>query len=148
MKFCVVGAGAWGTAFAVHLARLGRPVTLVPRRPEQAAALVATRENREYLAGIALPDSLAITADLGAALGSSTVVMLACPSQALRETTARVVAARSAGAPLKLIVSLAKGLEVGSHLRPSQVIATVQPDVPAGALTGPTNAAEDRKSVV
>jgi glycerol-3-phosphate dehydrogenase (NAD(P)+) len=142
MKFCVVGAGAWGTAFAVHLARLGRPVTLVPRRPEQAAALVATRENREYLAGIALPESLVITADLGAALGSSTVVMLACPSQALRETTARVVAARSVGAPLKLIVSLAKGLEVGSHLRPSQVIAAVQPDVPVGALTGPTNAAE------
>jgi glycerol-3-phosphate dehydrogenase (NAD(P)+) len=142
MKFCVVGAGAWGTAFAVHLARLGRPVVLVPRRPEQAAALLATRENREYLAGIALPESLVITADLGAALGSSTVVMLACPSQALRETTARVVAARSVGAPLKLIVSLAKGLEVGSHLRPSQVIAAVQPDVPAGALTGPTNAAE------
>lgn len=142
MKFCVVGAGAWGTAFAVHLARLGRPVALVPRRPEQAAALVATRENREYLAGIALPEALVITADLGAALGSSTVVMLACPSQALRETTARVFAARSAGAPLKLIVSLAKGLEVGSHLRPSQVIAAVHPGVPVGALTGPTNAAE------
>ena len=142
MKFCVVGAGAWGTAFAVHLARLGRPVLLVPRRPEQAAALLATRENRDYLAGIALPDSLAITADLSAALGASTVVLLACPSQALRETSARVLAARGPGTPLKLVVSLSKGLEVGSHLRPAQVIAAVQPDVPAGALTGPTNAAE------
>lgn len=142
MKFCVVGAGAWGTAFAVHLARLGRPVVLVPRRPEQAAALLATRENRDYLAGIALPDSLAITADLSAALGASTVVLLACPSQALRETSARVVAARGTGTPLKLVVSLSKGLEVGSHLRPAQVIAAVQPDIPTGALTGPTNAAE------
>ncbi len=142
MKFCVVGAGAWGTAFAVHLARLGRPVVLVPRRPEQAAALFATRENRDYLAGIALPESLVITADLSAALGASTVVLLACPSQALRETSARVLAARGTGMPLKLVVSLSKGLEVGSHLRPAQVIAAVQPDVPAGALTGPTNAAE------
>ena len=142
MKFCVVGAGAWGTAFAVHLARLGRPVVLVPRRPEQAAALMATRENRDYLAGIALPESLVITADLSAALGASTVVLLACPSQALRETSARVLAARGTGMPLKLVVSLSKGLEVGSHLRPAQVIAAVQPDVPAGALTGPTNAAE------
>ena len=142
MKFCVVGAGAWGTAFAVHLARLGRPVVLVPRRPEQAAALLATRENRDYLAGVALPESLVITADLSAALGASTVVLLACPSQALRETSARVLAARGTGMPLKLVVSLSKGLEVGSHLRPAQVIAAVQPDVPAGALTGPTNAAE------
>ena len=142
MKFCVVGAGAWGTAFAVHLARLGRPVVLVPRRPEQAAALLATRENRDYLAGIALPESLVITADLSAALGASTVVLLACPSQALRETSARVLAARGKGTPLKLVVSLSKGLEVGSHLRPAQVIAAVQPDVPVGALTGPTNAAE------
>ncbi|PHX86982.1 MAG: glycerol-3-phosphate dehydrogenase [Opitutia bacterium] len=142
MKFCVVGAGAWGTAFAVHLARLGRPVVLVPRRPEQAAALLATRENRDYLAGIALPDSLVISADLAAALGASTVALLACPSQALRETSARVVAARGTGTLLKLVVSLSKGLEVGSHLRPAQVIAAVQPDIPAGALTGPTNAAE------
>jgi glycerol-3-phosphate dehydrogenase (NAD(P)+) len=142
MKFCVVGAGAWGTAFAVHLARLGRPVVLVPRRPEQAAALLATRENRDYLAGVALPESLVIAADLSAALGASTVVLLACPSQALRETSARVLAARGTGMPLKLVVSLSKGLEVGSHLRPAQVIAAVQPDVPAGALTGPTNAAE------
>lgn len=142
MKFCVVGAGAWGTAFAVHLARLGRPVTLVPRRAEQAAALLAARENREYLPGIALPPALGVTADLAAALAPATVVLLACPSQALRATTARVHAARGTAAPLRLIVSLAKGLEVGTHLRPTQVIAAVQPEVPVGAITGPTNASE------
>lgn len=142
MKFCVVGAGAWGTAFAVHLARLGRPVALVPRRAEQAAAFVAAGENTEYLPGIALPPTLVVTADLAAGLKEATVVLLACPSQALRETTARVQAARGAAAPLKLIVSLAKGLELGSHLRPTQVIAAVEPAVPVGAITGPTNAAE------
>lgn len=142
MKFCVVGAGAWGTAFAVHLARLGRPVTLVPRRHEQAAAFLAARENAEYLPGIALPSSLMITADLEAGLKDATVALLACPSQALRETTARVRSVRGEAVPLKLIVSLAKGLELGSHLRPTQVIASVEPAVPVGAITGPTNAAE------
>jgi len=142
MKFCVVGAGAWGTAFAVHLARLGRRVVLVPRRVEQAAALLATRENKDYLAGIALPAELAITADLAAALERATVVLLACPSQALRETTARVQAARGSASGLKLVMSLAKGLEVGSYLRPTQVIAAVQSDVPVSAITGPTNAGE------
>jgi glycerol-3-phosphate dehydrogenase (NAD(P)+) len=142
MKFCVVGAGAWGTAFAVHLARLGRTVTLVPRRPEQTEALNAARENKEYLAGIALPPGLVITADLAAGVKDAAVVMLACPSQALRETTARVHAACGTGVALRLVVSLAKGLEVGSHLRPTEVIASVQPDVPVSAITGPTNAAE------
>jgi glycerol-3-phosphate dehydrogenase (NAD(P)+) len=142
MKFCVVGAGAWGTAFAVHLARLGRAVTLVPRRVEQVAALNVARENKEYLAGIALPPGLTITADLADAVRDAAVVMLACPSQALRETTARVQAARAARSAPRLIVSLAKGLELGLHLRPSEVIAAVQPDVPVSAITGPTNAAE------
>ncbi len=142
MNFCVVGAGAWGTAFAVHLARLGQIVTLVPRRAEQAAALSATRENQEYLGGIALPTGLAVTADLTAALASADVVMLACPSQVLRETSERLKAALPGGTRLKLVVSLAKGLELGTHLRPTQVIAAVLPEVSTGALTGPTNAAE------
>ncbi|MBC7365776.1 MAG: NAD(P)-dependent glycerol-3-phosphate dehydrogenase [Undibacterium sp.] len=141
MKFCVVGAGAWGTAFAVHLARIGRPVTLVPRRAEQAEAFLATRENREYLAGIALPSPLLITADLAGALESADVVLLACPSQALRETTARVHAAHGVGGH-RLVVSLAKGLELGTHLRPAQVIAAMLPGVAVSALTGPTNAGE------
>jgi glycerol-3-phosphate dehydrogenase (NAD(P)+) len=141
MKFVVVGAGAWGTAFALHLARAGQDVTLVPRRPEQARALAAARENADYLPGVALPPALRIDADLGVALAGAEVVLLACPSQALRETGARV---RGALGPTKpqLVVSLAKGLELGTHLRPSQVITEVLPGLPAASLTGPTNAAE------
>ena len=142
MNFCVVGAGAWGTAFAVHLSRLGQTVTLAPRRAEQAAALLAARENKEYLPGVPLPAALSITADLPAALASADVVMLACPSQVLRETSERLKAALGATARLKLIVSLAKGLELGTHLRPTQVIAAVLPEISTGALAGPTNAAE------
>jgi glycerol-3-phosphate dehydrogenase (NAD(P)+) len=139
MKFAVVGAGAWGTAFAVHLSRKGQPVTLVPRRPEHAAVLISARENADYLPGVPLPEALRIESDLSLALEGAKVVLLACPSQALRETCQRVAAA--SGRP-GLAVSLAKGLELGSLLRPSEVIAMELPKSAAGSLTGPTNAGE------
>jgi glycerol-3-phosphate dehydrogenase (NAD(P)+) len=133
MNFVVVGAGAWGTAFAVHLTRVGHQVSLVPRRAEQAAALAVQRVNSDYLPTIPLPAALTITADLNAVLPSAEAVFLACPAQALRETCQRVRGAR-------LVVSLAKGLEVGTHLRPSEVMAQVLPESLVGSLTGPTNA--------
>ncbi len=145
MRFVVVGAGAWGTAFAVHLARLGRAVTLVPRRAEQAAKFSMTRENADYLPGIALPEGVRVEAALDVALAEVDVVLLACPSQALRATCERLREACRGVTPLpelKFVVSLAKGLEVGTHLRPSQVIAEVFSKEVAGSLTGPTNAAE------
>ena len=142
MKFVVVGSGAWGTAFALHLARAGHATVLVPRRLEQATAMAAARENTDYLPGIVLPVSVLVTADLRAALASADVVLLACPTQALRETCGRVRTALAADARIMMTVSLAKGLELETHLRPSQVIAEVLLGRVAGALTGPTNAGE------
>jgi glycerol-3-phosphate dehydrogenase (NAD(P)+) len=142
MNFAVVGAGAWGTAFALHLARLGQNVALVPRRASHAAGLAALRENTDYLPGIALPPELKITADLAAALARVDVIFLACPAQALRETCGRVLAALPPGSGPVRVVSLSKGLELGTHLRPSQVIAAALPAALVGVLTGPTNAAE------
>jgi glycerol-3-phosphate dehydrogenase (NAD(P)+) len=142
MNFAVVGAGAWGTAFAIHLSRLGHTVTLVPRRFEQALALSSTHENAEYLPGIALPPSLQLGHELTPVLMEAEVVLLACPSQALRETCERVRANLSLATQLRLVVSLAKGLELGTHLRPTEIIAATLPAYLPGALTGPTNAAE------
>jgi glycerol-3-phosphate dehydrogenase (NAD(P)+) len=140
MNFAVVGAGAWGTAFALHLARAGGRVTLVPRRPEQAQTLAQGRENVEYLPGISLPASLAISADLGAALADAEAILVACPAQALRETCGRIQS--HAPSRARMVVSLAKGLEARSHLRPSEIIGQVLPRLPVGTLTGPTNARE------
>lgn len=140
MKFAIVGAGAWGTAFALHLARAGHAATLVPRRAEHAAALAASRENTDYLPDIELPAAISITADLRSALRDAEIVLLACPAQALRETSTRVQAALPASATPRFVVSLAKGLEVGTHLRPSEVVAQVLPAALVGSLTGPTNA--------
>ena len=142
MNFAIIGAGAWGTAFAVHLSRLNHTVTLVPRRFEQALAIASTRENADYLPGISLPPSIQLGHELTPVLMEAEVVILACPSQALRETCERVKANLGLATQLKLVVSLAKGLESGTHLRPSEVIAAVLPQVAAGSLSGPTNAAE------
>lgn len=133
MNFVVVGAGAWGTAFALHLARRDHAVTLVPRRPEQAQAIAATRENADYLPGMPLPAKIAVTADLDQAARTADAVLLACPAQALRDTCARL-------RPRGIVVSLAKGLEVGTHLRPTEVMAAALPGARVAALTGPTNA--------
>ena len=132
MNFVVAGAGAWGTAFSVHLARLGHGVTLVPRRAEHAAQLAAARVNADYLPGIPLPPAVNVSAEVGP-LTAVDAVLLACPAQALRETVARFAAA-------PVIVSLVKGLEGGSHRRPSEVIAEIASGARVAALSGPTNA--------
>ncbi len=142
MNFCVVGAGAWGTAVALHLERCSRSVALVPRRPEQAAAIASTRENREYLPGIPIPPGVAVSASLAEGLRGADVILIACPTQTLRLTATHVCAALDAAAAPRLVISLAKGLELGSHMRPSQVVADALPGNMIGALSGPTNAAE------
>jgi glycerol-3-phosphate dehydrogenase (NAD(P)+) len=141
MNFVVVGAGAWGTAFAVHLARSGREVVLAPRRSEHAARLRERRENFDYLPGIPLPPSIRVEHELSSALKDADVLLIACPSQALSQTCARVSDYLQSGRP-SLVVSLAKGLELGSHRRPSEVIAATLSGCAVGSLTGPTNAAE------
>ncbi|MBC8009691.1 MAG: NAD(P)-binding domain-containing protein, partial [Burkholderiales bacterium] len=142
MNIVVVGAGAWGTAFALHLSRLGHTVTLAPRRFEQALALASTRENADYLPGFKLPQSVQLGHELTPILMEAELVLLACPSQALRETCSRIAAGLGLATQLKLVVSLAKGLELGTHLRPTEVMAATLPTLAVGTLTGPTNAAE------
>lgn len=140
MKFVVVGAGAWGTAFALHLARAGLPVTLVPRRAEQAISLAERRENIAYLPGVALPAAVRIAPESEAPWPDAEGVLFAAPAQALRETCGRLREALQAAPRLRVVISLAKGLEVGTHLRPSEVLREVLRDVLVGTLTGPTNA--------
>ena len=60
MNFCILGAGAWGTAMAVHLTRAGHAVTLAPRRMEHALEIASSRENKDYLPGIQLDPNLQI----------------------------------------------------------------------------------------
>lgn len=142
LQFAVVGAGAWGTAVATHLARRGQRTSLVTRRSEHAVAMQLSRENHDYLPGLRLPEALVITSDLRAALLDADVALIASPSHALREWCERMQRELAGAGRLQLFISLVKGLEVGTQLRPSQVMAAVFPGLNVATLTGPTNAGE------
>ncbi len=143
-KILVCGAGAWGTAMALHCARLGLSVTLCPRREEQAAALREKRENADYLPGFALPPELEIEAQLDQALAGADAIFLGAPSYALRDWCERIEASntyRNAGSR-PLFVSLAKGLELQSHKTPCGIAQDALPGASVGCLSGPTFAGE------
>ncbi len=142
LNFAVIGAGAWGTAMAVHLARRGQHTTLVTRRPEHAESLRSARENRDYLPGIQLPETLIVTHDLRSALVEADVALIACPSQSLRTWCEQMRTVLHDTSRLQLFLSLVKGLETGTHLRPSEMMAQILRGLNCGTLTGPTNAAE------
>jgi glycerol-3-phosphate dehydrogenase (NAD(P)+) len=142
LNFVVIGAGAWGTAMAVHLARRGQHTTLVPRRAEHAAQLLTDRENRDYLPGVRFPDALLVSHDLRSALLEADVALIASPSQSLRTWCEQMRVVLHDTSRFQLFLSLVKGLEIGTHLRPSEVMGQVLPGLNCGTLTGPTNAGE------
>jgi len=136
-----MGAGSWGTTFAQVLCDAGTPAVLCSRRPELASAITATSENPDYLPGITLTDALRATADPAEALAGADLVVLAVPAQSLRENLARWAPLLPPGA---LLVSLIKGIELGSCDRMSQVIAQVAglPASQIAVVSGPNLARE------
>jgi glycerol-3-phosphate dehydrogenase (NAD(P)+) len=137
----VLGAGSWGTTFAKVLADAGRQVTLWARRPEVAREITARHRNPEYLPGVALPDGLRATTDPAEALAGAHAVVFAVPAQTLRGNLAAWVPLLPADVDL---VSLAKGVELGTLRRMSEVIVETA-GVPAdrvAALSGPNLARE------
>ncbi|WP_405217825.1 NAD(P)H-dependent glycerol-3-phosphate dehydrogenase [Agrococcus sp. Ld7] len=116
----VLGAGSWGTTFAKTLADGGAATTLWARRPEAAREIDEARRNTRYLPGITLPASLHATSDIREALAGASQVYLAVPSQQLRKLLREHGGAIEPDAP---IVSLMKGVEAGTRMRMSEVIA-------------------------
>jgi glycerol-3-phosphate dehydrogenase (NAD(P)+) len=137
-RVAVIGAGSWGTAVAA-LIGANRPTSLWVRSPERAATIASTRQNEDYLPGIPLPSGLTATASLADAVEGASVIFMAVPSHGFR-TVLNDLSAYASG--IAAVISLSKGIEIGSNLRMSQVIADVLPDVPAGVLTGPNLARE------
>ena len=140
-RAAVLGSGSWGTAFGKVLADAGTDVVLWARRPELAAAVRDRHENPDYLPGIELPARMTATADAREAVSGADFVVLAVPSQSLRDNLTAVAPALSAGA---VLVSLMKGVELGTSKRMSEVVCEVA-DVPASrvaVVTGPNLAKE------
>jgi glycerol-3-phosphate dehydrogenase (NAD(P)+) len=137
-RVAVIGAGSWGTAVA-SIVGATHPTSLWVRSPDRAAAMASTRQNETYLPDITLPDALAVTASLEEALDDVSIVFMAVPSHGFRAVLTDM-APLAAG--VEAVVSLAKGIEIGTNLRMSQVVNELLPGVPAGVLTGPNLARE------
>ncbi len=135
----VIGAGSWGTALAIQLARAGHPTRLWGRDAAQVATMRAAGCNPRYLPEAAFPPGLEVTTDLAAALCEARDALVAVPSQALRSTLERL----RDQLPRRTRVAWAtKGFEAGSGLLPHQVALAVLGERPGAVLSGPTFAHE------
>ncbi len=141
----VIGAGSWGTALAIHLARIGHDVRLWGRDPGLVAEMSCRRANAIYLPDITFPRGLVTTAELPEALQDAGIVVVAVPSHGLRAVVQRAASEVQAGA---LVVSTTKGIEEGSLRRMSEVL---QQEIPRAGhhavLSGPSFAAEVARSL-
>lgn len=121
-RAAVLSGGSWGTAFAKILCDAGSEVALWARRPELVEAINLRHENPDYLPGTRLPAGLRATVDAAEALRGTDIVVLATPAQALREQLRGWAHLLPADAT---VVSLIKGVELGTSKRMSEVIGEV-----------------------
>ena len=135
----ILGAGGWGTALAVLWAKGGNAVTLWGNNAERAGRLRETRENSEYLPGVKIPESIAVTSEIADCTGAELIVFVT-PSVALRSVAKRLQAAGLNGGAVFL--SGTKGIEHGTGKRMSEVLHEIFPDNTVAVLSGPNLAAE------
>jgi glycerol-3-phosphate dehydrogenase (NAD(P)+) len=138
VRVTVLGGGSWGTTVGALAAR-NTPTLVWARDGEVAAEISAQHTNERYLEDRRLPATLEATCDLGEAAAHADVLVVGVPSHAIRETLAEAAPYVRPWIP---VLSLAKGLEPITRLRPSEVIAEVLPGHPVGVLAGPNLARE------
>jgi len=138
--FAVLGDGAWGTAVALLLARnADHRVRLWSARDENARLLRERRENVRLLPGIPIPESIELATDIDAVMDGAHLVVAAIPTVYLRATAQRFVGRWPRDLPA---VSLAKGVEVGTFQRPTQILASLLGIERLAVLSGPSHAEE------
>lgn len=142
MKVSVLGAGGWGTTLAVLLHFNGHKTTLWEFDRQYAKQLIKTRENKDYLPGVVIPDDLYITHDLDESVEDKNLIVLAVPSQFLRSVVKKISHSQVKNC---ILVSVAKGIETNSLLTMSQMLKDQMPalsDSQIGVLSGPSHAEE------
>lgn len=141
MRAVVMGSGSWGTAVAKILVDAGNEVTMWARRPELAEQINTAHENSDYLAGVRLPETLRAVSSVPEALAGAELVVCAVPSQSLRGNLERWREHLPADA---VLLSLAKGVEISTGERMSQVIKEVSgfDEKQIAVLSGPNLARE------
>lgn len=136
----VLGAGSWGTALAVQLARSGQPVSLWGRNTMELREVAAQRTNARYLPGVPLPDCLRLEPDLKRVVGTHRDLLVCVPSHAFRATLAAV---RADLVRDGRVAWATKGFELDTGRLPHEVAAEeLGQDVPVAVLSGPTFARE------
>ncbi|MFP5335264.1 MAG: NAD(P)H-dependent glycerol-3-phosphate dehydrogenase [Actinomycetes bacterium] len=140
-RSAVLGTGSWGTTFAAVLADAGGEVRMWGRRPEVCEEITARHRNSDYLPDVVIPDAVTADTDPAYALEGADLVVLAVPSQSLRENLA---AWRDRIGADAVLVSLMKGVELGTHLRMSEVVTEVTGAGPerVAVVSGPNLARE------
>jgi glycerol-3-phosphate dehydrogenase (NAD(P)+) len=133
----IVGAGSWGTALAIHLARGGTAVRLCARSSQVAETIATRRRNPWYLSDLEIPPSVEPTTDPTAAVADADVVIVAVPSEFFGATLARLTPPAPAA-----LVSATKGFDPRRHLRMSELMREQFPAVRLAVLSGPTFARE------
>jgi glycerol-3-phosphate dehydrogenase (NAD(P)+) len=141
MRFVICGAGAWGTAVAVHLARKEHEVILVPRSEEKAEMMRRNGENCFHLPRVPFPTNLRVDAKVEDYLNDCYGLFFACPIQGLR-TLCEGLVPHLTGTGTPWLISLIKGLEQGTLRKPSAIVADYFPQWPFACLSGPTYALE------
>ena len=136
----VLGAGSWGTALAIQIARAGHGVCLWGRDPKQMAAMASQRENARFLPGASYPENLIIEARLEAAVEAASVVLICVPSHAFPGLLHQVAACMR---PETRIAWATKGFEPGSGRLLHQVVEDgIGAHSPGAVVTGPSFARE------
>jgi len=138
IRAAILGGGSWGTTVASLVAR-NVPAILWARSAETVNDINTNHANERYLPGGRLTQGLRATTSIEEAVRGADVVIMGVPSQAMRDTAREVGKHIRAWVP---VISLSKGLELGSKLRMTQVIEQELPGHPAGVLTGPNLARE------
>src|SRR5512140_1796980 len=121
-QISIIGAGNWGTALAVALARKGRPVRLWAYEPEVVQSICELRENSLYMPGISIPASVSASGDLDEVLRGADIVLTVMPSHVCRSLFGQMVLHLR---PEMTFVSATKGIEAESLMRMSEVIRAV-----------------------
>lgn len=138
-QVAVIGAGSWGTALSVLLGRSGHRVRLWSRNERVASQIRRDRVNREYLAGIEVPETVDVELGYGEALANAEFAVMVVPSHALRDIVEGVAPHVPESA---VVISGTKGIEEGTLRRPSEILQESLPDHPPVALSGPSFARE------
>jgi len=139
LRVSVLGGGSWGTTVASLLARKKTPTLLWARSQDTVDEINQSHTNRRYLNDARLSSRLEATVDLERAVREADVIVIGTPAQSFRATLEAVKAFIRPWVPL---ISLAKGLEIGSYKRMTEITLELMPGHPAGVLTGPNLARE------